>query len=186
MTIFSLFFPPHDFVHCLEQSRERLYRVAYSWCHDATLADDLVQETLSKALGKATQLRDPERLPRWLFSILSNCWHDHLRRRRDTEDVDTMGDMLSDPQPGPEETHARGEVANRVRIAVAALSPGQRQVLTLVDLEEFSYGEVAEILDLPIGTVMSRLCRARRSLKAGLLDLQPVQVKALPAIRRIK
>ncbi|MDE2090067.1 MAG: RNA polymerase sigma factor [Gammaproteobacteria bacterium] len=190
MTIFSLFFRPHDFVHCLEQSRGRLYRVAYSWCYDAALADDLVQETLSKALGKSAQLRDPERLPRWLFSILSHCWYDHLRRQRDTQDIDEMQDSmsqaLSDPQPGPEEAHARRETADRVRKAVAALPPGQRQVLTLVDLEEFSYGEVAEILDIPIGTVMSRLCRARRSLKAGLLDLQPVQVKALPVIRRIK
>ena len=65
--------------------------------------------------------------------------------------------------------------------AVARLPVGQRQALTLVDLEEFSYAEVGEILGIPIGTVMSRLCRGRRALRDELL-----RVEANPALRRVK
>ena len=74
----------------------------------------------------------------------------------------------------------------RVRGAVARLALGQRQVLTLVDLEEFSYAEVAAILEIPVGTVMSRLCRARRALKEMLQELAPVQSAPISQIRRIK
>jgi RNA polymerase sigma-70 factor (ECF subfamily) len=63
---------------------------------------------------------------------------------------------------------------------------GQRQVLTLVDLEEFSYAEVAAILEIPVGTVMSRLCRARRALKEMLQELAPVQAAPISHIRRVK
>jgi RNA polymerase sigma-70 factor (ECF subfamily) len=69
----------------------------------------------------------------------------------------------------------------RVRAAVARLPVGQRQVLTLVDLEEFSYAEVGEILGIPIGTVMSRLCRGRRALRDDLL-----RVESASALRRVK
>jgi DNA-directed RNA polymerase specialized sigma24 family protein len=63
----------------------------------------------------------------------------------------------------------------RVRAAVARLPVGQRQTLTLVDLEEFSYAEVGEILGIPIGTVMSRLCRGRRALRDELLRVEPIR-----------
>jgi RNA polymerase sigma-70 factor (ECF subfamily) len=73
-----------------------------------------------------------------------------------------------------------------VRSAVARLPLGQRQVLTLVDLEEFGYAEVAEILSIPVGTVMSRLSRARASLKTYLLDTAMQQPAAQPLLRRVK
>lgn len=171
-----------DLQKTLDQSRARLYRVAYAWTHNAALADDLVQETLTKAWRKAGQLRDPGAQDAWMFTILANCYRDHFRRYRPMEDVDDI--ELQDDR-GPETENMRRETIDRVRGAVARLSEGQRQVITLVDLEEFSYVEVAQILSVPIGTAMSRLCRARAALKEMLLaDMQ--EAAKQEAIRRIK
>jgi RNA polymerase sigma-70 factor (ECF subfamily) len=168
----------------LEQSRPRLYRMAFAWTQNPALADDLVQETLAKALHKSGQLRDPAALNTWLFSILSNCWRDHFRRNRETEDIDNVVLLHEDT---PEHRHDDRQVVDRVRGAIARLPEGQRQVVTLVDLEGFTYMEVATILDIPIGTVMSRLCRAHNALRACLLrefDRDPAAAQA--RFRRIK
>lgn len=175
MRFFSFIFGSPEFRTRLEGSRARLYRLAYSWCHDAALAEDLVQETLYKALKKSGQLRDMEVLEGWLFRILANCWHDHLRQRRSTVDIDDLDDIEEMPFANrltPEDMHGEKQLVARVRSAVERLPLGQRQVLTLVDLEEFSYGETAEILDIPVGTVMSRVCRARQALKQQLFEQQ--------------
>lgn len=133
------------------------------------LADDLVQETLSKALRRHAQLRDHEAMHGWLCTILANCWHDHLRAHQDMADVDEVADDLR-ADGTPETDYLQSEIVRRVRAAVAELPAGQREVVTLVDLEEFPYAEVATILDIPIGTVMSRLSRARTALKDKLRD----------------
>lgn len=187
MKILSLLCRSRDFRNQLEQSRTKLYRVAYSWCHNAALADDLAQETLSKALKNSGQLRDPELLNSWLFRILHNCWYDHFRQDREMVDIDEVEDFHCVAAGTPEDAHARKQVVDRVRDAVAKLPLGQRQVLTLVDLEEFSYAEVASILGLPAGTVMSRLCRARRTLKELLQELAPSeQARQITPLRRVK
>jgi RNA polymerase sigma-70 factor (ECF subfamily) len=170
----------------LEQHRQRLYRIAYAWTHNAALADDLVQETLAKALTKSAQLRDPNASSAWLYSILANCYADHFRRLRATEEIDeeTLTHDVT-----PERESDRQQVVGRVRAAVAKLSDGQRQVVTLVDLEGFSYVEVAQILSIPIGTVMSRLCRARLALREHLQELMAPMAETAkpgPQIRRIK
>ena len=172
----------------LEQDRLRLYRIAFSWCHNAALADDLVQDTLTKAMQKSTQLRDPKAGNAWLFTILSNCYKDYFRRLRETEDVDNI-DLLSEITP--EHNISQQETVNTVRGAIAQLSANQRQVVTLVDLEGFSYTEVATILDIPVGTVMSRLCRARKTLRESLLSTLGKEYKEhtdtkVSRIRRIK
>jgi len=164
-------FRSKSLVRQIEQSRPRLYRIAYSWCRNRALADDLVQETLARALQKIKQLRETERYDGWMFSILANCWRDYLRQHRDMENIDEFEENLVSEDMGPEHNLLRSEIVNRVRGAVNRLTDEQRQVLTLVDLEEFSYVEVANILAIPIGTVMSRLHRARRSLKEQLLPV---------------
>lgn len=187
MKILSLLCRSRDFRKQLENSRTKLYRVAYSWCHNAALADDLVQETLSKALKNSAQLRDPELLNSWLFRILHNCWYDHFRQNREMVDIDEVEDFHCVYANTPEDTHAQKQIVGRVRDAVAQLPLGQRQVLTLVDLEEFSYAEVANILGLPAGTVMSRLCRARQTLKELLQELAPSgQAQQIIPLRRVK
>lgn len=166
MTLLGRLCRSREFRLKLEKSRGRLYRLAYSWCHTPELADDLTQEALSKALKQNGQLKDLDAMDSWLFRILSNCWHDHLRAQRETQLFDEERHLH---QMTPELLNLRQQDIDSVRDAVAKLPEGQRQVITLVDIEGCRYAEVAEILQLPIGTVMSRLCRARRTLKEQLL-----------------
>jgi RNA polymerase sigma-70 factor (ECF subfamily) len=164
------------------ESREPLYRLAWSWCHDSALADDLVQETQERALAKFAELRDDERLQAWLFRILVNRYRDHLRARREATGTDSrVGESASEP----EETHGRHDLIARTRAAVARLGDDQREVLTLVDLGGVSYAEAAQILDLPIGTVMSRLARARGRLKVLLQrELSQTPTAKVVSLRR--
>lgn len=167
----------------LTAMRPRLYRLAYAWCHDGHLADDLAQEALIKALARRGQLREEAALEGWLFSILNNCWRDHLRGRREFADIDALDEVILSDEPGPERLYASRQTANRVRGAIAALPMAQRQVITLVDIEECSYAQVANVLAVPVGTVMSRLSRARQALKERLL-LE--EAKSQPLLRRVK
>jgi len=160
--------------------RAQLYRSAYAWCHDPALADDLVQEAIMKALTRLKTLQDEGALKAWVFRIMTNCYRDWGRRQKDTVDVDSM-ELPSDDSPDTQTERAR--MVQDVRRAMAQLSDDHRQVITLVDLEGFAYSEVSEILEVPIGTVMSRLSRARTQLKKLLLERVPVQA---PTLRLVK
>lgn len=153
----------------IQQRRERLYRLAVSWCHDAMLADDLVQDCISKALQKHHQLNDPDRLDAWLFRILHNNWMEYLRKYKPAMDLDDLELLEAE---SPESILSDEQLVSRVQYAVSQLPLPQRQVITLVDLEGCSYMDVTEILDIPIGTVMSRLSRARDSLKKKLVGIR--------------
>ncbi len=185
LNLFTLF--NFSLLRRLEELRPRLYRLAYSWCHDATLSDDLAQEALIKALAHSEQLRDAQALESWLFSILNNCWRDHLRGRREFADIADIDEVIVDEAPTPEQRYASRQTVQRVRLAIAGLPIGQRQVITLVDIEECSYAAVAAILDLPVGTVMSRLARARQALRQHFMAEQiPEMTPRRADIRRVK
>lgn len=156
------------FGHRLERARPRLYRVAYAWTRHPEFADDLTQDVLYRALQKRHQLRDMEALDAWLVRILHGRWCDALRKRYPDAELD---EIIDDPAKTPDRMHSQSELVQGVRDAVSSLPVGQRSVLTLVDLEGFSYQTVAELLDLPVGTVMSRLSRGRQRLKTRLADL---------------
>jgi len=183
--LLDFFLRSRETQNALQESRARLYRVAYSWCHQPALADDLVQETLTKALQKSSQLRDPKARDAWLFSILANCYRDHFRKQREMDDID---ELEISSEITPESESSRTEVVRKVRMAISRLPEGQRQVVTLVDLEGFSYVEVAQILQVPIGTVMSRLCRARNAMKAMLIPElnENSEQKNRSTLRRVK
>lgn len=165
----------------LSEQRPRLHRMAVAWCGDPILADDLVQDTLTKALEKQEQLKDEERLGAWLYRILHNCWMEYLRTQKPTLDIDEVELTCTDC---PEKQFADDQLAEQVRAAVEALPIGQRQVMTLVDLEGCSYEQVALILDIPQGTVMSRLSRARETMKKRLQGVR--QTDNVRYLRRVK
>jgi RNA polymerase sigma-70 factor (ECF subfamily) len=183
MKIFNILRSSSQLQHRIGAYRNDLYRVALSWCTDAMLADDLAQEALARAIAKQDQLLDEAKLEHWLFRILSNCWKEHLRKRHPSVDVD---DLVLVSEQTPELGLRKQQVTERVRAAVNRLPIGQRQVVTLVDLKGFAYAEVAEILELPVGTVMSRLSRARKALKAELLALQGELNPERCHLRRVK
>jgi len=152
----------------LEERRGRLYRIANSWCRSHSLADDLVQEAFTKALRHIGQLREPQAFDAWLFHILHHCWLDYCRRERPSEDIDRFSNATELSAEQPQE---RMDIIHRVRAAIACLPVGQREVLSLVDLAGFTYAEVAMILEIPTGTVTSRISRARETLRDQLMPL---------------
>jgi RNA polymerase sigma-70 factor (ECF subfamily) len=142
----------------------RRYSIALSG--SLTTAEDLVQDCIERALRQSHQLRDRGRLGPWLRSILYNLHIDEIRRRRSRgieEDVTELSDDLSLSTPAAD----RAEMSTFLR-AMNALSPEHRQILLLVGLNGMNYREIAQELDIPIGTVMSRLARARERLRFGL------------------
>jgi RNA polymerase sigma-70 factor (ECF subfamily) len=142
-----------------------LRRYAAALAGNAADADDLVQECIERALVRHETLREPESLGRWLRTILHNLYVTKLRRRAAASlPIEDFAEDLALSVP-PED---QGQIRDLVR-ALGSLSVEHRQVLLLVSLEGLSYREVAEILDIPIGTVMSRLARARERLRS-LLD----------------
>ncbi|MFV1985226.1 MAG: RNA polymerase sigma factor [Thiohalomonadales bacterium] len=185
MKTLSLFGSHRKLKNNLEQIRPRLYRMALAWCHKPELADDLVQETMLKALKKSHQLKNDKSLDSWLFSILNNCWRDHFRKQKDTENIDDLVLIDVDDRTPVSQIEQMSVVAT-VRAAIATLPLGQCQVVTLVDLEDMSYAEVAEKLQIPIGTVMSRLCRARNHLAEKLMEFRTNPQQTKTTLRRVK
>jgi RNA polymerase sigma-70 factor (ECF subfamily) len=142
-----------------------LRRYARGLAGDRATADDMVQDCLLRALDRERQFRG-ENLAGWVFAILTNVSRSRLR-----------SDRRQPPAGDLSEIAGSGDADPATRIAVVAalgsLSNEQRQPLLLAAVEGFSYREVAEILDIPIGTVMSRIARARKAL-AERLDGAPV------------
>lgn len=144
----------------------RMRRMARVLAGDPADADDLVQIALERALARAVQWRPEEPLDTWAFAILRNAWRDELRARArwlrvvadDPEAVETIAAAGAESQLD----------ALAVSEAVARLPPEQREVVALVMVEGLAYREAAELLDVPIGTVTSRLSRARDALQAWL------------------
>ena len=131
-----------------------------------SLADDLVQDCIERALRQSQHLKDQERLGGWLRSILYNLYIDEIRRRRVRgveKDVTELADDTALAQPATD----HGQVRDFLR-AMDGLSAEHRQILLLVGLQDMSYREIAGELKIPIGTVMSRLARARERLRSAL------------------
>ncbi len=147
----------------------RLRRYARALVGDRYAADDLVQDTLERAINKFHLWRPGSDLRAWLFAIMHNVHVNQLRSRaaRPETPLDD-GDAL--PQSVPETD--RHEIRD-MQTAIAALPSEQREVILLIALEQLSYSEVSKALDIPIGTVMSRLFRARERLRAQLAGGTP-------------
>lgn len=184
MSFFKFYCLQSNIKQRIADNRPRLYRMAFAWGHNDDLANEIVQETMTKALSKLHQLKDIQALDAWLFGILTNCWRDHFRRLKETVDVD---EIVLEHHNTPESITQRQDIVDQVRMAITKLPQGQRQVLTMVDLEGFSYAEVAAILSIPVGTVMSRLSRARKQLADHILQQKNAHHAAnKQLLRRVK
>jgi RNA polymerase sigma-70 factor (ECF subfamily) len=172
---------------------DALYRTALRMTRSEADAEDLVQETYIKALRFRDQFTPGTNLKAWLFRILTNTFINSYRRRQtqpeftELEDVDEfslyrrMSDLRTSSAPGdPEAELMNGLVDTEVKDALAEL-PEKFRTVVLLDVEGFSYKEIAAMLDIPIGTVMSRLHRGRKFLQKRLLDL--AQQRGIAAVR---
>ena len=126
-------------------------------------ADDLVQDTLERAFAKWGLFRVGAELRPWLFSIMHNVFVNEMRRIKSRVPICRIDDAVAIGMPAPQENHVQ---VREILAAVGQLAPEFREVLVLVSVEEFSYAETAKILSIPMGTVMSRLFRARTQLRA--------------------
>ena len=148
-----------------DQLREllpRMRRFAFRLTRNAGSADDLVQTTVERALSRWGTRRDDEALQPWLFAILYRQFIDaHRRARRQVSMLDRFSLAQHTEHPSAE----REVVAQSMLEALAQLPPEQRSLLLWVSVEGLPYEKVAEVLEVPIGTVMSRLSRARQALR---------------------
>ncbi len=164
------------FRELIELTTPRIYRLAVRMLGDPDEADDVVQETYIRAWGRLDELRDPGAAMGWLARVARNAAHDRLRwwKRRRRESFDEAGAPLArmvamaDSAPLADEALAAAQTGAAVARAVAALPDKHRVVLLLREADGLSYEEIAESLGVAVGTVESRLHRARAALARKL------------------
>ena len=154
----------HDIGDRLIALLPNMRRFALSLARRPDLADDLVQQACERALAHAASFQPGTRFDAWMFRIIRNLWIDHIRRDKTAgpqDDIEDRRDLMGDD--GERSMEARltlGSVAE----AMELLPADQRELMLLVCVEDLSYRDAAEVLGVPIGTVMSRLARARKKL----------------------
>jgi RNA polymerase sigma-70 factor, ECF subfamily len=156
----------------IDEHAAAVYHVAFGVLHDRGLAEDVVQETMIKAWEASSTFRGDSSMRTWILRIAHNTAIDALRRRRDR----TMAPEDLPDEPGG---HAEHDPARRaagradlelLRAALAELDELSRTIVVLREVEDMSYQQIAEALDVPIATVKTRLLRARRVLQSAVLD----------------
>ncbi len=170
---------PSEFVALLRPHLERLHRAAYRFTGDPHDAEDLVQDLLAKLYPRREELRAVDQLSPWLMRALYRQFVDGRRKRlrsalgriepapQACAAADAM-DRFTAPTGSPEEALEAGQFAARVEAALQGMSPEHRAVLSLHDIEGYTLIELERVLDVPLGTLKSRLHRARRQLRGAL------------------
>src|SRR5688572_15036428 len=161
---------------------DSLYRTALRLTRRPADAEDLVQDTYLKAFRAASTFEPGTNLRAWLFTILHNTARNRFRDRAreattvDSEMVEQAVDVSAGDAETPESLLLRDTLGPELQAAIDSLPDAFRQAVWLRDVEEFSYAEIAQMLDIPAGTVMSRISRGRRMLFDRLHHLKPVNV----------
>jgi RNA polymerase sigma-70 factor, ECF subfamily len=167
-----------EFHRLIEREIPRLRRYARALTRNADRADDLVQETLLRAIAKAHLWQTGTDIRAWLFTIMHNQYVNMVRRAMRDEATIDIEQMTSSLAATTDPTASRQ--LHELDRALASLRPEQREVILLVGLEGMSYEAAAQILSVPVGTVRSRLSRGRDALRQ-LMDL-PVQAQSVRAV----
>ncbi len=154
------------FGQLVSDHRQGVVNVVYRMCGDPHLAEDMAQEAFLRAWQKLPDYQPKAPFRYWVYRIATNAALDVLRRRRETLDVDEL--QVPADTPDMEDRSTAAARTRQVRQAVLALPAASRSVLVLREYEDLSYQEIAETLDIPIGTVMSRLSYARGKLREML------------------
>lgn len=156
----------------VERHQDYVYNSVFHLVGTEPVAEDLAQETFVRAFEHLDGFEGRARFTTWLYSIMLNCVRSHWRRANrarvlSTDREEGAPNPVSDAD-GPVESNVREERVRRVRAAIGELEPDHREIIVLRDIRGLTYEELARTLDLPAGTVKSRLYRARRQLKDKL------------------
>jgi len=171
--------PPFDFEAAVAEHVDSLYRAALRMTRKPDEAEDLVQETFLRAYRFRHQFEPGTNFRAWLFKIQTNVFRSRYRRAHGAEQsLDDTEDFYLYQHLGPDQPDGQDPAAQvldrlgveEVRSAIEELPAAYRETVLLTDVEGFSYRETAEILDIPVGTVMSRLHRGRQRLQRRLYD----------------
>jgi RNA polymerase sigma-70 factor, ECF subfamily len=155
----------------LTEYLDGLYSYAMVLSRNPTEAEDLVQETCLRALRAMERLRPDSNVKSWLFTILRNVWLNQLRQRKTAPDIVNLDgeedgeNRAVDSSKDPHAAYVSDLERERVRRAIERLPLEFREIILLREYEELSYEEIAAMLQCPVGTVMSRLARARSKLR---------------------
>ncbi|HXU69133.1 MAG TPA: sigma-70 family RNA polymerase sigma factor [Polyangia bacterium] len=168
----------HEFIAELYPHARLLSRLARRWA--GADADDLVQETFARAIAARHRYQPGSNGRAWLCRILCNLAISERRRRMRDERLRARVMTLVPAEP-PREPEPPPLDEGDLAAALAALAPAERRILELAEIEELSYREIARALDCPVGTVMSRLHRARRHLRQAAQARLPEQTATLRA-----
>lgn len=153
---------------------DALFGYAMVLTRNRSEAEDLVQETCVRALGALRHLRVDSNVKSWMLTILRNIWLNQLRKQRTTPSIvemdgdETTASVVIEPSKGPHALYESKMESEQVRQAIQRLPTDFREVILLREYEELSYQEIAHVLACPVGTVMSRLARARLKLRTLL------------------
>jgi len=167
-----------EFLIELEQCIPALRRYAFSLFHQQEEADDLVQDCLERALNKQSLWQQGSSLRAWLFTMQHNLYINKLRSENRKPQMISETDLLTHKLE-PSQTEI---LMNDITFCMQQLPEDQREVLLLVTVEGFTYKEVGKIMNIPVGTVMSRLSRARKLLQNLMNGSKPVT----PILRSVK
>jgi RNA polymerase sigma-70 factor (ECF subfamily) len=153
----------------VEQYQQRIFALIYGIVRDRHEVEDVAQEVFLKVFTRIHAFDGRSRFYTWLYRVAANAAKDHVKHRSRRPSVPLSEEApIPDGEPGPRAHAASLERRRAVRDAIAALPARYREVLTLRELEGFSYAEIAEVLDVSIGTVESRIHRARARLRQRL------------------
>ena len=173
--------PRMDISQLVAEHHQAVFGYAYRLSGSVPDAEDLTQQTFLLAQQKLGQLRKVESARSWLFAILTNCFRKAIQRRRPTPAANLQLNIDTIPADPPNDADIDREQIQR---ALGELSDGFRMVLVMYYFEECSYREIAERLGLPIGTVMSRLARAKGHLRSKLFEPRPGNPEAATDCRQ--
>jgi RNA polymerase sigma-70 factor (ECF subfamily) len=147
-----------------------LYHFALTLCGNEQDAADLVQDTFLKALKSHAGFRDGTNFRAWMFRIARNAFIDMARRRKFQANYDFEAEEVKDESIETEAKDITDALPDEISNAFRGLDPQSRAIVMLADIQRFSYKEISETLDVPIGTCMSRLFRARKKLQSLILQ----------------
>lgn len=152
---------------------DSLFRYARALSRDQADAEELVQECYQRALRaqRKPAAEAPDEVRRWMFVILRNVWKNAAKARGREEVLEAAGPLEADGGWTPEQRLLRRALQIEVRTALDSLSESHREIVVLRDVEGMTYEEIARVLECPVGTVMSRIARARTRLRAILSEV---------------